>query len=364
MATFEAQVEGLTGLSIGTSPTTNELTQFLKDGVIDVTNRSITINPGEAGLFGRESSISDSQGLSVGGAKILYVMREGNIDGSSDGSASWYPCKKISMSMQSRVVDPDSLFYSSLYNPVYTMNSDKTINVYPIPSSNNGFKVFYVNEEPRDITNNAALTYAHSNIKYFPNDKVYLVVIYASIKSLGNALSAKTKSNLSIDVVIPVIPSLSSSTVTLPTNIPFFSAPTSAVSYTNIDTYIDTEEDVELAASKIQEMSIKLQEYQANIQNNLNTFNANNAQYQAGIQKSLQDATLDSQDDAQKIQKYSAEIQEYSAEVQRQVQEWTTNFTYLQADYQWMQGRQQSLLQEYYSAFAQGQPAQQGKRRR
>ena len=32
MATFQAQVEGLTGLSIGTSPTTGELTEFLKDG--------------------------------------------------------------------------------------------------------------------------------------------------------------------------------------------------------------------------------------------------------------------------------------------------------------------------------------------
>ena len=35
MATFEEQVEGLTGLSIdsGSSPTQGELTQFLKDGV-------------------------------------------------------------------------------------------------------------------------------------------------------------------------------------------------------------------------------------------------------------------------------------------------------------------------------------------
>ena len=35
MANFQAQVEGLTGLSIGTSPSTTELTDFLKDGVID-----------------------------------------------------------------------------------------------------------------------------------------------------------------------------------------------------------------------------------------------------------------------------------------------------------------------------------------
>ena len=45
-------------------------------------------------------------------------------------------------------------------------------------------KFIYINEEPRDITNNAALVHTHENIKYFPNDKVYLVVIYAAIKCL------------------------------------------------------------------------------------------------------------------------------------------------------------------------------------
>ena len=38
MATFQAQVESLTSLSVGTTPTTAELTQFLKDAVIDVSD--------------------------------------------------------------------------------------------------------------------------------------------------------------------------------------------------------------------------------------------------------------------------------------------------------------------------------------
>ena len=44
MATFEAQVESLTGITIsssGTIPTQAQLTQFLNDGVIDVTNRTL-----------------------------------------------------------------------------------------------------------------------------------------------------------------------------------------------------------------------------------------------------------------------------------------------------------------------------------
>ena len=189
MATFEVQVEGITGIALdgSSSPTQDELTQFLRDGVLDVTSRTLAINYREAENFQR-STTSDSQGVSVGGAKIISVMREANADGSSDGSTAWRPCRKIPASLQSKVVDVDSLHFSSIYNPVYAIENDHTVNVYPVPSSNDAMKIFYVNEEPRDITNNAALTYAHENIKYFPNNKVYLVVMYASMKALQAAM--------------------------------------------------------------------------------------------------------------------------------------------------------------------------------
>ena len=47
MATFEVRVEGLTGLSIdgSSSPTQDELTEFLKDGVLDVTAKWLIGHP-------------------------------------------------------------------------------------------------------------------------------------------------------------------------------------------------------------------------------------------------------------------------------------------------------------------------------
>ena len=44
MATFASRVEGLTGIPIGAStiPTQSEVTEFLKDGVNDVTIKSVT----------------------------------------------------------------------------------------------------------------------------------------------------------------------------------------------------------------------------------------------------------------------------------------------------------------------------------
>ena len=60
MATFQAQEEGLTSLSVGTTPTTTELTEFLKDGVIDVTSRWLVARPQDIGDFQRKSAIIDS----------------------------------------------------------------------------------------------------------------------------------------------------------------------------------------------------------------------------------------------------------------------------------------------------------------
>ena len=188
MATFQAQVEGLTGITVSTTPTTGELTEFLRDGVIDVTNRWLAVKPQDVENFLRTTS-SDSQGVSVGGAKIVYVMREAGATGASDGSTAWRACRKIPSALQSRVVDESSLHFASQYNPAYIIENDHTINVYPVPSANNGMKVFYVNQEPRDLTNDASLAFNHADIKYFPDDKVYLVVLYAAIKTLQAKMS-------------------------------------------------------------------------------------------------------------------------------------------------------------------------------
>ena len=40
MADFETQVEALTSIIVGITPEDNEVAQFLRDGVLDVTNRS------------------------------------------------------------------------------------------------------------------------------------------------------------------------------------------------------------------------------------------------------------------------------------------------------------------------------------
>ena len=212
MATFEVQGEGLTGLAIGGSsnPTSTELAEFLKDGVIDVTRRHLEISPGDADLFSRATSTLSSNGVDLGGPQIISVIREAGSDGDTDGSTAWRDCRKVPAATRSRVVDPDSLNFASKYNPVYIINDNGKVNVYPVASSNNGYRVFYVNNEPKDNTNGAALIYSHSDIRWFPNDKVYLVVLYAAIKSLEAKMAEFTIDEEDIELVQSIATSLGS----------------------------------------------------------------------------------------------------------------------------------------------------------
>ena len=186
MATFEAQVEGLTGLAIesaNSNPTQDELSQFLKDGVADVVERWTVLRPQDAGLFARTSSTSDSQaGLSSNSGKIISVVREANT------ADDWRKCTKIPLDFQGRVVDTNSLHFASIYNPVYTVSEDGAVLVFPVPSSDNGYKLYYINAEAKDAAGNNALVYSHSDIKFFPEEKVRLVVLYSGMKALQAAM--------------------------------------------------------------------------------------------------------------------------------------------------------------------------------
>ena len=104
MADFETRVEGLTQLTMGTdpAPSTSELTEFLKDGVLDVTNRWLAMKPQDIELFGRESSETTSNAsLNLNGARIISVIRE---DGTNN---QWRNCRKISPALQYDVTNEE-----------------------------------------------------------------------------------------------------------------------------------------------------------------------------------------------------------------------------------------------------------------
>ena len=189
MATFKAQVEAMTSISIGaaTTPTEDELSQYLKDGVIDVTNKWLLVKPQDAYFFTTVSSEQTANNsLDLNGAKIVSIVREAGVDN------DWREARPVPAGMQSRVTDSSSLFFATKYNPVYTVLDNGKVNVYPAPGSNpDTFKVYYVNNVPKD-KGGALLIHSHSDIINFNDSLVYLVVKYAAIKAVEAKISSYT----------------------------------------------------------------------------------------------------------------------------------------------------------------------------
>ena len=403
MATFEEQVEGITGLTIGSSPapTSNVFTDMLREGVRDVVNKMIVLRPEEVSKF--TATTDSAAGTSVAKTgKILSVMRE------HADTSILRKCTPISPNARYEATDSDSLFYRSEINPgYYELNG--AIHTVPVAAESGDNNVVVT-----QVTYDAGLiggdTYGGGNIENFPVDYEHLVVLYAAIQSLQVAMS---NSVVSLSISSPATPVLSTITFTsinssLDASAPVFTTASvsaastytgSAPSYTNqvvapdfsqVNTYIDTSEDTELASAKLQEINAQLQEMNLKMQDSLNTFNKENVAYQSAIQESIQEMQASNQvnlakaqtdlqlalankdrdlqrqlqngindmqavvaDNQAKVNKYQAEVADYQAEVGKEIQESTTKT-------QQYQGLYVQLLQQYNAAFPVAQPQEQG----
>jgi hypothetical protein len=429
---FIDQVQDLTSLS---ASDTDELSQFLKDGVIDVTNRWLAIRPQDIELFGRETSEQTSNGsLNLNGARIISVIREDGVT-----SNNWRACRKISSSQQYLVTDEESLSFASKFNPAYMIGDAGKISVFPTPGADpNAFKAYYVNKDPVN-SSGSALIHSHDDILYFPIDKVYLVVLYASMRSVQAKMGDTTITDLTVTAVPPDVPVLASTSISFSQAAPTYSKPTlttrvsfedffntvedgnpfgdsdpstltisvsapttpsdpsissptvgaitiaalptapvytppaittagsdsTTLDLTKLDTVawtaldydfddenidplkwfqvagdlIQNQEDSELAQAQLQKISTYIQAYGVAMQSRLNTFNDQNVDFQAGIQRNLQQAQIDMQDAHKEadltlqaalqdytleLQLFQAEVAKYQAQVGDEVQEYNT----------------------------------------
>ena len=341
MADFQEQAMGLTGLTIdasSTAPSRAEFSTFLNDGVIDVTQRHLRRKPSDDHLFLAVSGEQTSQGLDLNGAKITSVVRESGTDN------DWRECSKIHPSKQGQAVASGSIHLATTHNPVYTILDNGGISVFPAPGSDpNAFKVYYVNNSPAE-TDGTALDHASTGIKFFPKDKIYLVILYASIKSLQNSLSDIDISTFSSSTTIPVSPSINTvaytdatnadasasgvdtvnafapSIIDVSSNAPSYTPPvvtgdTQEITgtivagaigttgdflnfqhwYDVLADMIETEEDTELAQLQLQKIQSYITAYQAAMQNQLNEFNEGNARYQMEFQEAVTKSNQDLQ---------------------------------------------------------------------
>ncbi len=144
-------------------------------------------------------------------------------------------------------------------------------------------------------------------------------------KPVLSLTDAPTITALSIGMVAPAAPALADNSISFTQTVPTYTSPVNPAEFSKAKSFIETDEDVELANAELNKVSLKLQKFSSEVQDSVNTFNKENAVYQAQLQKSIENARLASSDDGQKLQKYSYEIQKYQAEVNQAVQEWVNN---------------------------------------
>ena len=171
MATFEAQVEGLTSLSIdgSSAPTQTELTQFLTDGAKEIIN----VLPEDLLNFCTSSvSFTSGSASTLNTGKISNVLR-------SDGDIT-QPCRDVPALYKGRYSDPDDMNYATVTDPIYYIENN-SLDVLPAGGSVTYSEVQY-----------PAVAYGDSAIAVFPDEAEYLVPLYASVKALQNALGAKS----------------------------------------------------------------------------------------------------------------------------------------------------------------------------
>jgi hypothetical protein len=330
--------------------------------------------------------------------------------------------------MQSRVADSSSLSYATKYHPVYTLDDSGKVYVYPTPDgTDDGFQVYYINNTPQN-SSGTALVYSHSDLKHFPQDKYYLVVLYASCQALLNNLSAYSISQTIPSLTLPSAPippsapsfttpdvsdtTVSSTTISNLGTPPSYTSPTvsgdgtALTSIDDLDTdntidvlaaqkefdqfwavashLIEDEEDVELANAQLSKIRTYIEAYSTQMQNNLNDFQKEKAEYDTKLQEAIQQAQIDAskaqaqaqidsadaqqtaslllqkenQEYAAKLQQFSSDLGKYSAEVQAKVQDHAAQINELSADiqkqttdYNWKSQRYAALKGQYDQAF-------------
>ena len=93
-----------------------------------------------------------------------------------------------------------------------------------------------------------------------------------------------------------------------------------APDFSNANTHLSNE-DPELVASRVQIIGTQLQEYSTNIQDNMNSFNKQNAERDATLRQYQQDIGKYQQEVTKTIQKFGADVNSYQAQISKVTQD-------------------------------------------
>lgn len=310
MATFKEHIEGLTQISITASsaPTQDELTNFLRDACLDVTNRIIRVNPDELHKFTATTITVSGQSRR---GKILSVTRQ------HDSADILRPCTPISPQFRTEALDVESLHYRSKYNPGW-YELDGSIDCVPEPQGSvNQLVVTQVNYDTGLVHGD---TYANSGILYMPDDYLYLVGLYAAAQTC-HAAAGDIQANMPTKPTTPIVPIFSNANFDLP-NPPIMSIPQIKVGFGKIDSLL-VQEDLDGVEKAFTRFDKEVEVFNKQMEQD-NVHNSKNTEvFKAGVEKIIKDADRELQvqigEYRELISKYEKDISLYGAEIGEKV---------------------------------------------
>jgi len=366
MANFDAQVIDLVGSSW--TEDQDAVNQFITEGANEVIN-AMPRNMLER--VAEETAVTSGTTKSEGHKVLSMTRNNGTID---------QPCRRIPANKRGRVADSDDMEYATATDPAYYINDGK-FNI--LPSGGSGKKLVSVltySQESGTILDASDI----DTIANFPNEAEYLVVLYAAVKALQQAMNGKS-SSLPTDVTLPtlafppapVAPTISTVSYTDATNAdasiesivvpakidvsgnaPAFTKPSTALSLSEVSLDL-FHEDLELATARLGKVQAQISEVRTNFENEKAEFDKENTRYQMEFQEEVTKVTQDLQaeverfrtkaaiaqfnkqqdqslnlanaakqiedviaDNNSKMQKYASELQRYQAEASNELQKY------------------------------------------
>jgi len=408
-ASFKTRIGDLTGFA---STDDTALSDWMNDGIRELINAFgnnydlLAQCATKQSTFTSAALESEAETLNTGKVLTVYMTDSG----------ATYPCRKINPNQKYYYADGSAfasaqMEQATVTDPVYYIQNNF---LNAIPAS----KTVGYSEVQYPV---ADLTAGTSGIGTFPDEAEHLVVLYASTKSLQQMMSNKT-SSLPSDITLPSIPvtpgittvsytnatnaDASIESIVVPAkidvsgNAPSFVSPVSpAADFAKVTTYVETDEDVELASSKLQQIQSQISDFTAKMQESTNKFNKDNVRYQMEFQEEVTKVNQDLQaelerfrtkasiaqfnkqqdqalnltnaakqmedviaDNNGKLQKYGSELQKYQAEVSSEIQNYNAKIQKHVTDYQWLTSQYQNLMTDYQRGLQllTGAPAQRG----
>jgi len=280
MSTFLVRVQDYIG-DTGATADTAAITDWLTEGARIIADK---FKPERLAIYATDKTDTDgSTGIALTGGRPLSAHKSG------------YDARLVPVGMKAAIADGSSIHFAITTDPAWYIDKEKG---YVLPGG--GIIKWF---------GYPSVLHSASSISDFPPQGYQLVALYAAIQGQVrniNDLMKTTLGGLSFTAVTaitaPTAPSFTwtdavagtytATTLGTTATVPTYTKPTQTFDITQFETFLETNEDGELAQIQLGRLKNEIEEYQLDIQNEVNEFNKELAIYQGVIQQEIKQSEL------------------------------------------------------------------------